>query len=219
MAAIACDFPRDDRARADQAHRSAQHIEQLRQFIEAGPAQEAPDAGDAGVALQLVITRPFGPCDRVPLQQLGEADIGVDHHAAEFQAMKAAPAPPDAVVREHYRAPAGQPDRQRHRQHQRRQDNQRRCCTQPVDQAKPVKPRAVHRPPGPITLSCFRIICQTSHQPHCPLRTYRHLSAIVVASNAISTGNRGFDDMYAGDWARADLSPLAAAATALCAAT
>src|SRR6266487_2369596 len=33
------------RARANQAHISLEHVEQLRQFIEAGPAQKSPERG------------------------------------------------------------------------------------------------------------------------------------------------------------------------------
>ena len=36
--------------RADDAHLTAQHVEHLRQFVDAGRADEAADAGDARVA-------------------------------------------------------------------------------------------------------------------------------------------------------------------------
>src|SRR5580704_14679521 len=43
--AVACHFPCHDRARSNEAHLAAQHVEQLRQLVEAGPPQEHPDFG------------------------------------------------------------------------------------------------------------------------------------------------------------------------------
>ena len=40
----------DERPRADEAHLAAQHVEELRQLVERGAAQEVADAGDARVA-------------------------------------------------------------------------------------------------------------------------------------------------------------------------
>ena len=41
----------NDRARPDQAHLAAQNIDQLRQFVQAGPTQNMPNGGDAWIVL------------------------------------------------------------------------------------------------------------------------------------------------------------------------
>ncbi len=50
---VARDLADQRRARADQAHRAAQHAPQLRQFVDAGAADQAADRRDARVALHL----------------------------------------------------------------------------------------------------------------------------------------------------------------------
>ena len=45
------------RARADDAHAPLQHVDELGQLIERGPAQEGADAGDAGIALARLADR------------------------------------------------------------------------------------------------------------------------------------------------------------------
>ncbi|KAH2776219.1 hypothetical protein KXW38_000526, partial [Aspergillus fumigatus] len=67
--AIADDFTRHDRSRPDPAHRTQQDVEDLRQFIQAGLAQEHADRGDARIVAQFVIAFPFRPCRRIFAQQ------------------------------------------------------------------------------------------------------------------------------------------------------
>ena len=71
-------------SRADQAHVSLEHIEELRYFIEAVLAQEAPYAGDAWIktkfkeqAIALVEMKQFVP------QRVGVLDHGAEFVAGE----------------------------------------------------------------------------------------------------------------------------------------
>lgn len=57
------------RPRTDQAHVADQDVDQLRQFVQFGPAQETPHAGDAWIA---------SGGDARPLA------VRADNHAAEF---------------------------------------------------------------------------------------------------------------------------------------
>jgi uncharacterized SAM-binding protein YcdF (DUF218 family) len=58
-------------ARAYQAHLPAQHIDDLRQLVEGGGAQEATKGRHARVVLQLPRRVPFGARRRVAGQQRG----------------------------------------------------------------------------------------------------------------------------------------------------
>src|SRR5690606_9923447 len=95
----------DDRPGADQAHLALQHVPQLRQLVEARPAQQAADASDARVVLELMVKRPLCSQRRVALEQLLELSLGIRNHRAELVAREALAALPDArVTEEHWAA-------------------------------------------------------------------------------------------------------------------
>ncbi len=68
------------RTRADDAHLAAQDVDQLRQLVEAEPAQEAPDPGDARVVGELEhrVAQVIEP------DHVREAFLGVGDHRAEL---------------------------------------------------------------------------------------------------------------------------------------
>lgn len=59
VVAVALDFLRDDRARADEAHVAADDVPELRQLVEAGLAEEGAELGDARVVLELEVLLPL----------------------------------------------------------------------------------------------------------------------------------------------------------------
>src|SRR4051794_3069882 len=86
------------------------HVEQLRQFVEAGLADEAADAGDAGIVLG---------------HDLGRKRIGlVVIHRAEFEHVDAFVVEAETFLPEQHRARAVELDRQRDQRHHRRQQHQ-----------------------------------------------------------------------------------------------
>src|SRR5678815_2844199 len=96
------------RARPDEAHLSAQHVQDLRQLVDARGTDERADAGDAAV----VLLRPL----RLPVA------LGVLAHAAELEQLEWLPVLPDAhLTIQDGRAPAvAQLDGRRREQHDRR---------------------------------------------------------------------------------------------------
>ena len=72
------------RARANKAHVAFDHIEQLRQFVERGLAQQASNAGDTRIDHQFLMRIPFGARLGVGLEVFFQLHIGVAHHGAEF---------------------------------------------------------------------------------------------------------------------------------------
>ena len=103
--------------RADQAHVTAQHVEQLRQFINAQAADDVPDTGDT-----LVVGAGPTRC---------AIFLGIGAHAAELGDTKAAAVLAHAVLPVEHRAAAfeldagggQQHDRHRHQQQQGGTDN------------------------------------------------------------------------------------------------
>src|SRR5262249_29418029 len=80
-------------AGADEAHLADEHVPELRQLIDAGPAEEAADARDA----RIVLGRPRGAerlrvgahraklLDREAAPSLARADLRVEHRAARVE--------------------------------------------------------------------------------------------------------------------------------------
>ena len=66
-------FPGQGRTRADQRHLPAQNVEQLRQLVDAEPAQESTDGGYSGVVLELEDAVPRARIRTAP--QLGEVHL------------------------------------------------------------------------------------------------------------------------------------------------
>ena len=75
------DLPRQWRPRAHQAHLAADHVPELRQFVDAGAAQEATHAGDPRIVGDLE----GGSADLVALLQLAQPLLGVGDHGAELE--------------------------------------------------------------------------------------------------------------------------------------
>lgn len=87
-AAVPRHFFLDDGTGADEAHFAFQDIENLRQFVQTGAAQEMAALRNARVVFQLEIAVPFFAGRWIPLQQFLELDVGVDAHAAELVAIE-----------------------------------------------------------------------------------------------------------------------------------
>ena len=71
-------------ARADQAHLPHQHVPELGELVEAGRAQQPPDAGDA----------------RVPWLRVEVSRSGLDPHRPELEQLERDPVPADPGLRE-----------------------------------------------------------------------------------------------------------------------
>ncbi len=92
------DFILDDGPWADEAHFPFEDVEQLRQFVQAGLAQEGATLGDAWVIFQFEFCLPFFPGLRIARQEFFQFHVGVDAHAAEFIAVEFFAIPTDAAV-------------------------------------------------------------------------------------------------------------------------
>ena len=90
------DLARERRARADEAHRPGQHVPELRQLVDRGSPQEAPDSGDARVVLHLE----RGAASLVEVHQLVELLLRVADHRAELQHRERPPVEADALLAE-----------------------------------------------------------------------------------------------------------------------
>lgn len=86
--AVLGDFALHDGSGADKAHGSQEHVGELREFVEAGLAQERADAGDAGVILEFVCGFEFGFQGGVAVEHAVQFGFGVAVHAAEFEAVE-----------------------------------------------------------------------------------------------------------------------------------
>src|SRR5690606_4338313 len=77
-------FRRADHTRTDKTHLAKEDIEQLRQFIETGPAQQLPNPGNARIVLQLVLALKF----RLHIWEAIQNLIAIDIHRAELESAK-----------------------------------------------------------------------------------------------------------------------------------
>jgi hypothetical protein len=116
------------RPRADQAHVTAHHVEQVGQFIEAGAPQETADTGDAWVLVDLEIDG-VDPV-LVEVTQRFLQLFGVADHGAELVHAEGAAAITGAFLHEHHRSRAGEFDGQCQAQQQRREHHQQQQCTE-----------------------------------------------------------------------------------------
>jgi hypothetical protein len=98
-AVVGGELPGLHRPRADQAHLALQHVDQLRQLVERGSAQEAADPGHARVVAQLAGRLPLGPGAGIAVEQLSQPAVGVGHHGAKLQAAEEAAAAADPLMR------------------------------------------------------------------------------------------------------------------------
>ena len=98
------------RAGAHQRHIAPQHIEELGQFVDAGTADEAPHAGDAGIVLHLE----HQAVHLVPGHQVLFARFGVGVHAAQLVDIEVPAVQAHALLAEDQRAGAFQLEGDRH---------------------------------------------------------------------------------------------------------
>src|SRR2546423_1525734 len=95
---VRLDLVRNRRTRADNAHVAAQDVEKLRQLIEARPAQQASDTGDALIGAQLV-RRPIFVAkirfrlasDVFALELAMRSIVSIGAHGAKFKKEEYAP--------------------------------------------------------------------------------------------------------------------------------
>ena len=97
------------RARPDDRHLAAQHVDQLRQLVEAEPAQEAPDAGHAGVVGELE----HRVAQVVEADHVLEPVLGVGDHGPELVHLERAAVEPGAGLVEEHGPAAVELDRDR----------------------------------------------------------------------------------------------------------
>ena len=102
--AVFGDFILDDGPRTDEAHFAFEDVEQLRQFVQAGLAQEGPALGDARIIFQFEFCFPFFPGLSVACQEFFQFHVGIDAHAAEFIAVEFFSISSDAAMLEDNRS-------------------------------------------------------------------------------------------------------------------
>src|SRR3954453_2949013 len=119
------------RARTDQRHLTAQHVDQLGQLVERCAPQPAPQPGDPRIDGHLEQL----PA-RVPVQlvETGPQRLGVAAHRAELPHRELPPTPPGPGLPEDRRPGAGEPDGKRDRHQHRRENDQGDQRHQPVEQ-------------------------------------------------------------------------------------
>jgi len=123
-AVVLVEFVAHDGAGADDAHLALHHVPELGQFVEAGLADEATDAGDAGVVLELEVAVPFGAGVGVFFEQFLEHLLGVGHHGAELVALELAAVAAQALVAVDDLLAGGQAHQHGHRQHDHAEQDQ-----------------------------------------------------------------------------------------------
>lgn len=80
---VLCRLPVQRRAGTDQGHAAGEHIEELRQLIEAESAEEPPEPGHAGVVAHL--EEDGVPGIAVASLELVETALGIGDHRTELQ--------------------------------------------------------------------------------------------------------------------------------------
>ena len=135
-------LPWQGRTGPDQGHLAANDVEQLRQLVDAEPAQETTRRRDAGIILELVQTlTPAG--GRVSLgQQLADVlavNVGRTAvvHRPEFVEHEWTAVPAQPGLRKQRRSRGCQPHQHRDHQQQRRQQNQAQHSHTEVEQTLP----------------------------------------------------------------------------------
>ena len=107
LGGVAVEVLDQQRARTDQAHLAFEDVEELGQFIQAGGAQEAPEAGEALLVGEQVT--------------LGITQVA---HGAEFVEFEDPTVQPGALLAENHRPAEEKPDEQEQKNQNRRNDDQ-----------------------------------------------------------------------------------------------
>ena len=110
-------------ARPHKAHVARNHIQQLRQLIQAHLAQQASHACYAGIVLELLVAHPFCPQLRVTLKHFVEHVVSVFNHGAELEDQNFPAAAPNAALAVKHRPLAVQTNGQGQQQAERQQNN------------------------------------------------------------------------------------------------
>src|SRR6185437_3598038 len=112
------------RPRADERHVPREHVEQLRQLVEAEPAQHSADTRHARIILQLE-EKPV----RVPVErrQLLPPQLRLERHASELPHHELAAAQSHAALTKEHGTARVELDRDRDQRHERRADHQTAC--------------------------------------------------------------------------------------------
>ncbi|MCY1304277.1 hypothetical protein D9M70_540230 [compost metagenome] len=113
------------RPRADDAHFTADDVDELRQFVEAQLAQNAADDGDPGVILQLARRAPLLIGRRIASKILLQNPITVRPHCAELQATERLPVMTDTAMAIKDAAAVGKLDERNQHQKERAQKDER----------------------------------------------------------------------------------------------
>src|SRR5512139_694320 len=179
---------------ADEAHVAEEHVENLRQFVDAGASDEAPGERHAAVIL---------PCS----ERLA-VFFGVDAHAAEFEDGEIAAPLADALLAVQHGAGAFQLDEQGGHSHEWQADDQHRRAYQQVEQALGgvaqhalVKalgqdhPAGVHR--VDLQMSVFALEKAGQFQHANPLQLALEQLLDRRAAPAIAHGENDFSDLQA----------------------
>jgi hypothetical protein len=105
---------REGRTWPDETHRSGQHIEELRQLVDAGRPEEPPDAGDTGVVRDLeerAVTL-------VLVALVAKSFLCVNAHRPQLEHHDRSSITPDALLGEQGRPPIAELDHQRGEHHE-----------------------------------------------------------------------------------------------------
>src|SRR5512134_777805 len=97
--AIAVQLVQGNGPRADERHFTAQHVNELRQLVQAETAQPLAERSDARVVRELMVALPLRAQRGVLLEQPLQRLLGVDSHRAELDAREHASAAADPEVR------------------------------------------------------------------------------------------------------------------------
>jgi hypothetical protein len=133
------DLARDRRPRADDGHLAAQHVDELRQLVDAELAHEPADRGDPRIVLDLEHRAAL----LVLLLERRAQLLGVHDHRPELEHVEEAAVQPDALLLEEHRPARGGLDRDRDGHEERRQQREHHGRDDDVEEALE---RALDRP-------------------------------------------------------------------------
>src|SRR5689334_16932699 len=93
---VAVDLSRQRRSRADEGHVAPEHIPELRQLVETGPAEEASRSRHPRIVCELE----GGSGDLGMRQQVGQLGLGVGDHGPELEELETSTVKANALLAE-----------------------------------------------------------------------------------------------------------------------
>ncbi len=124
----------NQRARADEAHLAAHHVQQLRQLVDAGAAQEPPDSRHPRVGGRLEHDRRRAvPEIRVEVRDLRPPRLGVDRHRPELPHPEPLVAYAHPLLAEEHRSAGVELDRRGNDQEQRGEEHEGEAREHEID--------------------------------------------------------------------------------------